>query len=291
MALRDIEPRQSGDPAAGPVAVHGRARPHAPADLECSLLGVLTIRRRGQEQPRWRTGRGRSLFEYLLVNHGVVIPKEQLASVLWEDADDRPGANSLKVLVHGVRRTLRGLCDDRGQLDVEFRDVGYVLEMTGDVQLDFAQFESLSHLAMEAQRRGDDTVARGLYEEALQYYSGDFLVGQTEDWVIEQRQWLRELALRNLLRLAQYAVDDDDLDGAVTICRRIYDLDPTHEDAYRVLMYVHARRGEIGQVKRWHELCVRRLERDLDVEPDPATDELLEAAIRREPVEPPSLGA
>ena len=80
---------------------------------------------------------------------------------------------------------------------------------------------------------------------------------------------------------------------AVGAARRLLSLDPLHEAACRTLMRVHADRGERSQALRLFEALRGRLERELDVAPEPETLSLYRSIRSRrakgaEPAEAPA---
>jgi DNA-binding SARP family transcriptional activator len=189
-------------------------------------------------------------------------------------------------MVHGVRRTLEALTGpDSQDLSISYQDHGYILHVSDRVLIDFDEFQRLADAGRLAAARGDDNSAAELYEQAMKLYRGDFLAGGVDEWILDQREWLRAIALRVTEQLVKHALTRAQLDDAMQYSRRTLDIDPSNEDAYRALMFVHARRGELNQVKRWHQLCTKRLRQQLDVTPAPVTDHLLRVALRGERVD------
>src|SRR5439155_1310437 len=83
----------------------------------------------------------------------------------------------------------------------------------------------------------------------------------------ERREWARSRALRALAALRDDAYRRREPAQVMEWCRRILRIDPYQEATYRALMLTHGRLGELGLVRGWHELCVRRLRDDLALEP------------------------
>lgn len=261
-------------------------QPVAEPRFEIRCLGNFALLKDGVPAKRWNAGRARALFEYLLVNRNFVVLKERLEEVVWPALDQAPGPTSLKVMVHGVRRTLEALTGPNSQdLSISYQDHGYILRVSDRVLVDFEEFERLVDTARLTAARGDERSAAQVYEQALTLYRGDFLVGGVDEWVLDQREWLRAIALRVCEQLVHYAISRGDLDAAMRFSRCTLDIDASNEAAYRALMFVHARRGELQQVKRWHELCTKRLRQQLDVPPTPVTNHLFRAAMRGEQVD------
>ena len=55
----------------------------------------------------WPSGRGRSLFKYLVTHRDPWPRREVLMDVFWPDAAPAAARNSLNVAVHGLRRAFR----------------------------------------------------------------------------------------------------------------------------------------------------------------------------------------
>ena len=245
-------------------------------------FGNFSVQVDGRPVGRWRAGRARNLFQYLLLNHGKVVGRERLFEVLWPDGEFAPATSSLKVAVHAVRRVLRDATDVRSRpAEIDCRDGGYVLS-AGDLWLDIEEFDARITRARVAEEHGEPVAARSSYGRALELYSGDFLAAESGEWAAEQREYSRALALHALGYLRADALRRDDHPEVITCCRRILDIDPYHEEMYQTLMLVHGRRGELGQVRNWHRMCLRRLSDDLDVVPAETTNRIYARAMRGE---------
>jgi two-component SAPR family response regulator len=253
------------------------------AAVTARCLGRFSLTVGGAPVERWRAGKTRRLFQYLLVNRGRVVLREKLQQALWPGAEWSRSSGSLKVAMHALRQILAAPTTDSGGPTVRIlhQDHGYALH-ADDIWIDLEQFEADFQTGRAAEARGDCATAVQMYRRAVELYDGDFLAGECADWIEEQREWMKAIALRALDRLRDDAVGRHDFSEAILCCRRILDIDPYREEAYQTLMSVHGYLGELGRVRSWHELCVRRLRTELDVEPTSATEHLFRRAIRGE---------
>ncbi|MFJ7589177.1 BTAD domain-containing putative transcriptional regulator [Streptomyces sp. NPDC097617] len=252
--------------------------PAGPA-VRVRFLGDFELTVNGAPVERWRAGKARGLFQYLVVHRGQMLTRDRLYASLWPGADSAAGS-SLKVAAHALRRVLDAHPDRPGDsgISLVYRDFGYVLHITG-LWSDLDGFQEQVHSGLRAAAAGDAPLARTRLRAALGLYGGEFLRGESADWVVEQREYLRALALRALGVLRADAEDREDFVELIEVCRRTLEIDRHHEETYRALMAAHGRRGELACVRRWYELCARRMRDELAVAPEPETQRLLGTLI------------
>ena len=75
--------------------------------LSVQLLGRLRVRLDDTPVDVWPSGRGRSLFKYLVTHRDPWPRREQLMDAFWPEAAPAAARNSLNVAVHGLRRAFR----------------------------------------------------------------------------------------------------------------------------------------------------------------------------------------
>ncbi|MFJ2026149.1 BTAD domain-containing putative transcriptional regulator [Streptomyces sp. NPDC087897] len=243
------------------------------------FLGGFDLTVNGTPVRRWRAGKARGLFQYLVVHRGQLLTRERLYASLWPGADSCAGS-SLKVAAHALRQVLDAHPESPGSSGITLvhRDFGYVLHVAG-LWSDLDLFQEYVHSGLRAATAGDLPLARNRLRAALDLYGGDFLRGESADWVVEQREYLRALALRALGVLRADAEDREDSVELIGICRRVLEIDRHHEETYRALMAAHGRRGELACVRRWYELCARRMNDELALPPGRETQQLLRTLI------------
>ncbi|MFD5408463.1 BTAD domain-containing putative transcriptional regulator [Streptomyces nojiriensis] len=243
------------------------------------FLGDFELTVNGAPVQRWRAGKARGLFQYLVVHRGQMLTRDRLYASLWPGADAAAGS-SLKVAAHALRRVLDAHPDRPGDSGIRlvYRDFGYVLHITG-LWSDLDRFQELVHTGLRAAAAGDAPLARTRLRAAIGLYGGEFLRGESADWVVEQREYLRALALRALGVLRADAEAREDFVELIEICKRTLEIDRHHEETYRALMAAHGRRGELACVRRWYELCARRMRDELAVAPGHETQRLLGTLI------------
>lgn len=256
-----------------------RHRAREPRTVVAHFFGDFLLQVGGRNVNRWHAGKARDLFQYLLVNRGRVVRRERLFEVLWPDNEWSPTASSLKVAIHSLRRILGDAVAPL--VEIVSRDQGYLLNAP-DIWLDIDELDMSMATGRAAEAHGEHAVALTAYRRVAHLYTGDFLAAQTADWVDEQRQCYRAVALHALTWLRRHALRENDHAKIIDLCRRILGIDPFHEEIYQTLMMVHGRRGELGQVREWHRLCVRRLRGDLGLPPTDITQQIFTRAMRGE---------
>lgn len=258
------------------TAVTGIAR----QAVRIRFLGDFELTVNGAPVQRWRAGKARGLFQFLVIHRGQTLTRDRLYEALWPGSDRSAGDSSLKVAAHALRRVLDAHPDGTGAAGIRlhYRDFGYALDIA-DLWSDVDRFQELVHTGLRAAAAGDRATARERLRSAAALYAGEFLRGESADWVVEQREYLRSLALRALEVLRADAAERGDFPDLIEVCRSTLGIDRHHEGAYRALMTAHGRRGEHACVRRWYDLCARRLREDLAVAPSRETDRLLHALL------------
>ncbi|MGW4381393.1 AfsR/SARP family transcriptional regulator [Kitasatospora sp. NPDC004531] len=259
------------------VAADGAERPA----VEVQCMGGFSLTIDGWPVRRWHAGKARNLFQYLLVNRERVVLRDTLYEVLWPEQVWSPGSSSLKVAAHALRRMLatQPLVEGRAPIRIEHRDFGYVLHADG-ILVDAERLQAAFSAGRTAELRGDHAEASRHYREVTALYRGDYLAGESADWILEQREWYRSLALGALAHLREGALAAGDHLEAIRWSRQALAIDRYHEESYQTLMIAHGRLGELDLVRGWHELCARRLADELDLDPSPETDAILAQAMR-----------
>jgi len=127
-------------------------------------------------------------------------------------------------------------------------------------------------------------------ERASTLYRGDLLMGFVvdeplfEEWLVAERERLRELALEAFARLLAQQRKAGAKEAALRTGLKLLTLDPLQEPVHRTLMRLYAAVGRRGTALRQYQQCVNVLQRDLGIEPEAETKELYQEILRRRPL-------
>jgi DNA-binding SARP family transcriptional activator len=272
------------------------ARQTQHAYLSVRFFGSFSVFVAGVPVERWRAGKSRSFFQYLMLHRGRLMTRDQLRAALWPDAEWCSSSSSLKVACHGARGAL-GASKQPGPLAgpgirVLHRDGGYLLD-ADDAWSDAEEFSWRIREGMQHYTRRRLGSATKSLTAAMTLYQGDFLAGQDEDWVVEMREYHRSQAVRALDVLRGAAMACGDADRVVALGRRTLQIDALHEPTYQDLITIAGRLGQLEQAVRWYWLCAERLGRVIGVEPSAQTRQALaqvQAAGRPQGTGRPSQG-
>ena len=232
--------------------------------LRVRLLGGLDLRLGEDQLAPLDSGRAESLLAYLLLNRGTAQPRQRLAFLLWPDSTEPQARTNLRHLLHKLRRALP---DADRLIEVGPRTLQW--RAGAPLWLDVAVFEQ--------------ALAAGRLEAAVDAYAGDLLEGSYDEWLLEERERLRDLHLDALARLARELEERGEATAAIGYAERLLRQDPLREETSRLLMRLHDTCGDRARALRAYHVCTATLQRELRVEPSAATREAYEALLPAAP--------
>lgn len=204
-----------------------------------------------------------ALLAYLAMQPAT--PRDGLMALLWPDLVEDKARNSLRQALHQVRHALAP--------DV-LRATGATTIRVDPATLwcDAAEFDRL--------------LASGRLGEAVALYAGDLLPGFTVpgapafgEWLDAQRASLRRRCGRAAWALAEAEARAGRRDAAASCASRALELLGDDEPAFRQILALLGRVGDVSGALRAYAHFVERLRRELDAEPAPETREVA-AALR-----------
>lgn len=272
------------DPAAVSTRTEGTGLAD-PTSTVVRCLGSFEVQCAGRPLVKWRSGKARAVFEYLVTHRQRAVPRDTLIQAIWPDPDALASGTSLKVAVHALRQIFVGLPSDLGLV---VHESTYRLQAPR-LWVDVDEFQRCAALGDQLEGRGQLDAALGFYERAAELYRGEFLAESLEDWAVFRREGLKDQYLHILAKLADARLRTRDYDGCITVCRKLLEQDTCREDTFRMLMVCHAQLGQRGRVRRWFELCIQTVRALLDAEPEPETYRVYRWAIAGGEQDPPGM--
>ena len=124
-------------------------------------------------------------------------------------------------------------------------------------------------------------------EQAAELYRGDLLLGFSvneplfEEWLVAERERLREMALAALARLLAQQSKAAGTERAIQTAVRLLGLDPLQEGVHRTLDAALSPPGAAGAALKQYQVCVGVLQRELGTEPEAETRQLYQELLRR----------
>jgi len=243
--------------------------------LEITLLGGFQARISQGDVVALPTRKFQALLAYLALPTGRAHPRDKLAALLWGDLGQKQARANLRQGLAALRRAL----PDTGALRLAGETVA--LDAVA-VTVDARRFEE-----------GVAGPPEGL-AASLALYQGDLLAGLTlqeepfEEWLLAERERLRELALEAAARLLTHQRRLGHTDAAVRTAVRLLALDPLQEPVHRTLMRLYVETGRRGMALRQYQLCVSVLARELRAEPEADTKALYQEILRSRSAVPPA---
>ncbi len=265
----------------GPTAVIDRRACHAGKEasamptLHIHLLGEFRLIYADAQLSQITAPRLQALLAYLVLHRTAPQPRQRLAFLLWPDTSEAQARTNLRHLVHTMRQTLL-------EPDQFVHVAPQTLQWRSDApcRCDVAAFEAGLTLAASAERQGNTHALRVALEETIALYRGDLLPSCYDDWILPERERLRQSYTSALERLLLLLERQGEPRAALTYAQSLLRHDPLREDTYRGVMRLYAACGERAMVRRVYQTCAAVLERELSVEPSSATRQAYEQALK-----------
>ncbi len=242
--------------------------------LQIQLLGDFGLSYQGQPVQGFDKPRLQSLLAYLLWHRDAPQSRQHLAFLLWPDSSEAQARTNLRKLWHRLRQTLP---DADRFLEADVQTIQWRLD--APVSVDALEFE-------QAARQASSITA---WQEAIALYRGDLLPNCYDDWLLAERERLRQLLSESLERLALLLEAKRDYRLAISYAQHLLRHDPLREETYRLLMRLHALSGDRAGAVRVYQTCVAVLKRELEVEISPATRTAYEQVMKLEAAAVPAV--
>ncbi|MFS0674462.1 BTAD domain-containing putative transcriptional regulator [Ornithinibacillus sp. 179-J 7C1 HS] len=256
---------------------------HPGYTLTIKALGIfqVTIGSRVLEDRDWQRGKAKELFELFVTNRSKLLSKEEIFTSLWPELDPDTAGKNFKVSFNALLKALEPKRKAREESFFIIRKGSYYgLNPESGYELDIHNFETLIAKGLEEK---EAKKAKELLEKGLTLYRGGYLEDlRYTTWCESERERLETLFLRGSERLAQVNVRILDFHATIKLCEKIISVDPTWEEAYRLLMYSYYQLNNRPQAIKWYEKCCHVLDEELGVEPMAPTREMYDLIIESE---------
>jgi len=234
-------------------------------------LGRFAVRQGRREITRFRTRKTAALLGCLALAKGASHPRDALVERFWPESDLAAARTNLSVALNALRRQL------------EPPGIPYGAVLAADhtcVRLNPAAFctdvEEFEAACRRASGEADPGGRAAAWEAAAGFYGGDLLPGWHDDWVLEERNRLRDMFLAALRQAMRARADLRQLDRALEHAHRLVREDPLREDAHRDLMRLYAALRRPQEALRQYQVLERTLASELGEQPSTATRDLAE---------------
>jgi DNA-binding SARP family transcriptional activator len=185
-----------------------------------------------------------------------------VAGSIWLDSPEERAYASLRSALWRLHRNGRQLVATDGQR----------LALDPDVEVDLRESEALARRALDE----SDRSALNVDASAL---GADLLPDWYEDWVLIERERLRQLRLQARLHALDALCDRltraDRLGEALEAGLAAVAGEPLRESAHRAVVRVHIAEGNAGEAIRQYRLCRRLLNEQLGIDPSERMHELV----------------
>lgn len=207
-------------------------------------FGELRIHRENGELIEWNTKAGstkkmKTLFAFLLLKGEKGATSEELADLLWPDAETtEQGLNRLYHSIRYLRIILGG--ENDGSSFISYQNSIYYLKLPFDSWIDLPMFQELCFKGNQHIQEQNIEQAKICYEAAERLYSGDlfhdipikYIENNDNDWCWSKRYWYSEMYHKLLYSMAKIYRELGKLSVAINYCDRALAEDPLLEAAH-----------------------------------------------------------
>jgi DNA-binding SARP family transcriptional activator len=226
---------------------------------------------RGREKVRVPEGSKR-LLALVALNSAQPVDRQWAAGLLWPTGGDARAAGNLRSALWRMK------C---AGVDVLTSDKT-TLTLQGDTVVDVDLVYEWAAQVLDPAVQGAMLCGLGWRMQSL-----DLLPGWYDEWVLLERERLRQLLLHALDAMSDRLLAGGRFAEAVEAAIAAVRADPLRESAHRALVRAHLAEGNLAEARRAHTAFCRLVRDELGVLPSPEFLGLLPDAGRSKPSSPP----
>lgn len=234
--------------------------------LNIQLLGGVRLVWNNTPLTNFHSPRLQSLLTYLILHRELPQSRQHLAFLFFPDSAETQARTNLRNLLHLLHHALPV---PEQFLDGDAQTVWWRAD--APCTIDVSGFEAALAQAATAQD----------WQKTVDLYRGDLMPGCYDDWIVPERERLRQEYVEALERLVICHEQGKDFFAARKYAQQLLTYDPLREETYRHLMQLAALSGDRASVARYYNQCVNVLARELSVEPSAETQATYQTALQR----------
>lgn len=194
------------------------------------------------------------LLVFVAFRNGRAVSRRTIAGTLWPSVTEGRAAGNLRTALWRLRSSGIGVLDaDRQALTVRF-----------GTEIDVVRVEQWAGRLVDGTADDGDLSMRRFHPAAL-----ELLPGWYDDWVIFERERIRQRLLHALEILGRRLADEGRFGEAIEAAMTAIEIDPLRESAQRALILIHLSEGNLAEARRAYVLYARLLHAELRVKPSP----------------------
>jgi LuxR family maltose regulon positive regulatory protein len=227
---------------------------------------LIRFARKAQQRPL-------SMLKALIALGGRGVREDEIADLLWPDADGDMAYQSLRTTLHRLRQLLgneKAVRVHEGQMTLDDRTCW----------VDVWAFEQLLEQAETQWKKGKVEQANQLTEKALEIYKGPFLRRDVkESWALSMNERLKTKFMFYSGRLGIHWQKAGLWEKAVKCYLRGLEIDDLSEEFYRALMVCYQNLDRRPEAMAVFRRCQRILSSTLHIEPSAKTQSIYKALV------------
>ncbi|RME86400.1 MAG: DUF1670 domain-containing protein [Caldilineae bacterium] len=203
----------------------------------------------------------RLLLAYLLIHSTQVQQRSRLAATFWPDLPESDARRRLNQALWRARQCWDGFFSDRETI---------AIHPQASFWCDTVAFRRALQQAEQIGEQGRLT----LLQQAVEMYRGPFLPGYYADWVLVEREYLRERYLACLETLLETKIRQGMYEEALIWAQQLLREEPLNEPINRQVMRLYALAGDRERALMQYETLRQLLAQEIGVPPSRETQEL-----------------
>jgi DNA-binding SARP family transcriptional activator len=226
-----------------------------------SLLNGFALELGGSGRPPTRVVGLPPRSQRLLAHLGLCGPvaRAAIAGTLWPDVPEDHAHASLRTTLWRLHKAAPGLVDSSHTS----------LELTDGIAVDVQELDEWTRQVFDLKTH---IVAVRTPSAAL---NGELLPGWYEDWVLVERERVRQMRMHTLERLSERLADCGHFAEAVQAASAAVIAEPLRESAHRALIRVHFAEGNLLEGLRQYDTYRALLADEVGLTPTPLMDQLI----------------
>jgi DNA-binding SARP family transcriptional activator len=236
-----------------------------------TLLGGWQLSR-GHEVLRIPASAQRLIAFVSLNDH---VSRAYVAGTLWPEVSEQHAHGSLRSTIWRTSRSCPGLLIINGE----------TLAVADEVGVDVRELRRLFTGMLSSTR--DGTANPGSADgrplpkiTALpDWLWGDLLPGWYDDWVMLERERLRQMRVHALEAMARTLAEQGLFAEALEVGMAAVGVAPLRESAHREVIRIHLAEGNLAEALRQFEVCAQLLRSDLGLEPSELMIDLMRPVV------------